>query len=70
MPRQTLKERLTACEAANVSLARQLNSVQQAIDTANRRVKEIAAENESLRMDKKWLQSIISPLAQAIYTRS
>lgn len=40
------------------------------IDHLKKRVSDIAAENESLRMDKKWLQSIISSLAQAIHTRS
>ncbi len=28
------------------------------------RIKEIAAENESLRMDKKWLQQVIQQMLQ------
>ena len=70
MKKPTLKDQLAACKEANAQLNRDLYMAEQARGAANQRVKEIAAENESLRMDKKWLQSIISPLAQAIHTRS
>jgi hypothetical protein len=70
MPKATLKEQLAACREANTKLCNDLYMAEQARGAANQRVKEIAAENESLRMDKRWLQSIISPLAQAIHTRS
>ncbi len=39
------------------------------LHSVNERLKVIAGENESLRMDKKWLQSMHSALCQAMVAK-
>lgn len=41
-------------------------NIRDKLEAANKRLMELAAENESLRMDKKWLQAMHSNLLQSI----
>lgn len=43
--------------------------LQRDLDNANKRLKDIAAENESLRIDKKWLQAMHSNLLQSMLNK-
>lgn len=43
--------------------------LQRDLDNTNKRLKEVAAENESLRMDKKWLQAMHSNLLQSMINK-
>lgn len=64
MPKLSLLEQLAASETANIELARKLLSVEGVCIDTNKRIRDIAAENESLRMDKKWLQQIIQRMIE------
>lgn len=43
-----------------------IEKLQTQLKAANQRVTDLSAENESLRMDKKWLQQIHSSLLQSM----
>lgn len=70
MPRQTIaqleadvrqwKELYQGLERANVFMKSEK-------EILGKRVTEIAAENESLRMDKKWLQQMHSAVLQSMH---
>ncbi len=70
MSRISKQVEIDSLKASLDSYLQRNRQVEAELVSINLRLKQIASENESLRMDKKWLQSIISPLAQAIHTRS
>lgn len=65
MPKLTIKSLQEALETARMLKA--LTEKSEAELT--KRVALLSAENESLRADKRWLQQMLSPLAQALISR-
>lgn len=71
MPKQTKQqqidelERSLATEQASLrELIKENEFLTKQFDAKDQRIKDIAAENESLRMDKKWLQQTIQRLIE------
>lgn len=69
MPRVTLKS-LTEALDTNRQLReedrRAYVTTLKELESYKKRITDIAAENESLRMDKKWLQSMLSNTIQTL----
>lgn len=69
MPKVTIKileARIAELHGLREHDRRHYDSINAVLSDTKQRLKEIAADNESLRMDKKWLQSIHSNLLQSM----
>lgn len=69
MPKLTIKQlqaNIDALQELRIEDKRNHGSTLKEIEYLKRRVADIAAENESLRMDKKWLQQTHAALLQSI----
>lgn len=72
MPKPTIKGLQALIETLHElreSDAVSMNRLHEQIDALNKRLALIAGENESLRQDKKWLQSMHSAVLQTMYNR-
>lgn len=69
MPKVTIKsltEALDTLRQLREEDKKQYVQTLKEVEWQKKRIMEIAAENESLRMDKKWLQQVHSALLQSI----
>lgn len=69
MPKPTIKSleaQIATLHELREGDRRQYDNLNFQLCDTKQRLKEIAADNESLRMDKKWLQSIHSNLLQSM----
>lgn len=62
MPKFTMSSKIDQLESANRGLQATCAMYAKQLDDIKLRLKDIAAENESLRMDKIWLKQIIQRL--------
>lgn len=69
MPKVTIKQLQSEIETLRglrIEDKRDYSRTLEELQSYKKRTTEIAAENESLRMDKKWLQTMHSNLLQSI----
>lgn len=64
--RLSMKDQIANLESRLSSRCNENARLQNELTATNKRISAIAAENESLRMDKKWLQSMHSNVLQAM----
>lgn len=65
----TLRKQIEGLQAELTEARSQLSLAKDDLYNTKNRIKDIAAENESLRQDKKWLQQMHSAVLQTMMSR-